>query len=85
MISQRVLRTLLFSLAILLALFVVAAGSKTLFASGGDAPAATALHWVSLSMLLALVANVLLLVIALAIHATESPSKVVAKESSEAE
>jgi Na+/proline symporter len=85
LISQRVLRTLLFSLAISTALFVVAAGSKTLFAAGGDDPTALVLHWISLSLFLALFANILLLVVALALKATDTPSHEADGDPSEAE
>ena len=75
MISQRVLRTLLYSLAMFMALFIVTAGSRTLFVAGGDTPTAAVLHWVTLSLLLALAANLLLLVLALALKATETPDE----------
>ena len=83
MISQRLLRTLLFSLSIVLALFVVTAGARTLFAAGGDAPTAQVLHWISLILLLVVVADVLLLVIALALYTIEPPVSRRGDESSE--
>lgn len=73
MITQRTIAVLLAVLTILLVAFAVTMAFYGLIINLGDAPAARVLFWVAMGQLMALLADLVILVIALAVIALNEP------------